>query len=95
MRKSENQSMTQLQHAQELQTWAGKSSDTAAETRRVRRCSRSLQGSKFFSVTLLQVRSKARTHPNTLRSQLEELLAWVAEYKQVYSKGTIYIFMSH
>lgn len=95
VRKSENQSMTQLQDAQELQTWAGKSSDAAAEIRRVRRCSRSLQGSKVLSVTLLQVRSKARTHPNTLRSQLEELLAWVAESKQVYSKGTIYIFMSH
>ena len=70
-------------------------SDTAAETRGVRRYSRSLQGSKVLSVTLLQIRSKARTHPTTLRSQLEDLPAWVAESKQVYSKGTIYIFVSH
>lgn len=66
-----------------------------AETGKIRRYSRSLRGSKVLSVTLLQVQSKARTHPNTLRSQLEELPAWVAESKQVYSKGTIYIFVSY
>lgn len=53
VRKRENQSMTQLQDAQEQQTWAGKSSNAAAETRRVRRYSRSLQGSQVLSVTLL------------------------------------------
>ena len=79
----------------QLQRSAEQRVAAAAETKRVRRYSRSRQGSKVPFVTLIRVPSKAKTHLNTLSSHLEELQVRAPESKYVYSQRTIYISMSH